>query len=156
MLKDMDIYITLYIYYIIYIIFFNFHFILLCCLSYRRTPILVGWEIPRSSPASLQKTLSIPPLSFGLTQYNHFCWKKYLGCPQSSQVKQGWWSWVLGSVEIGENSKFWNGYCFYIALGSEDQDGTFFLGLVSHLAGWNVIWKFYPPIEKWKCHDIQT
>ncbi len=45
---------------------------------------------------------------------------------------------------------------FFIALGGEDQDGIVFSGLVSHLAGWNFIWKFYPPIEKWKFHDIQT
>ena len=47
--------------------------------------------------------------------------------------------WPLGSVEIGGNSKFGNGYCFYIALGGEDQDVIFFPGLVSHLAGWNFI-----------------
>ena len=29
----------------------------------------------------------------------------------------------VGSVEIGENSNFLYGYCFYIALGGEDQDG---------------------------------
>ena len=46
---------------------------------------------------------------------------------------------IVGSVEIGENSKFLNGHCFYIALGGEDQDGIFFLGIVSHLAGWNFI-----------------
>jgi hypothetical protein len=46
---------------------------------------------------------------------------------------------VVGSVEIGENSKCLNGFCFYIALGGEDQDGIFFPGLVSHLAGWNFI-----------------
>ena len=46
---------------------------------------------------------------------------------------------AVGSVEIGENSKILNGYCFYIALGSEDQYGIIFPGLVSHLAGWNFI-----------------
>ena len=53
-------------------------------------------------------------------------WGRYVQC-------------VVGSVEIWENSKFLNGYCFYIILGGEDQDGIFFRGLVSHLAGWNFI-----------------
>ena len=63
---------------------------------------------------------------------------------------------TLGSVEIRNIGKIWNGYCFFIALGGKDQDGFFSLGLVSHLAGWNFIWKFEPPIEKWKFHEIQT
>ena len=52
----------------------------------------------------------------------------WIGCP-------------AGSVEISNNAKFLNGYCFFIALGGKDQDGFFSSGLVSHLAGWNFIKK---------------
>ena len=62
----------------------------------------------------------------------------------------------LGSVEIRKNAKFLNVYGFFIVLGGEEQDGIFFPGLVSYLAGWNFIWKFKSPIEKWKFHDIQA
>ena len=61
-----------------------------------------------------------------------------------------------GSVEIRKITKFLNGYSFFIALWGEDKDGIFIPGLFSPLARWNLIWKFEPPIEKWKFHEIQT
>ena len=53
-----------------------------------------------------------------------------------------------GSVEISKIAKFRSGYIFFIALWGEYQNGIFITGLVSHLAGWNFILKFEPPIEK--------
>ena len=47
--------------------------------------------------------------------------------------------WTEGSVEIVKIQNFEIAIGFFIALGGEDQNGIFFLDLVSHLAGWNFI-----------------